>query len=63
MSICQSRDISFFRYLFLADYVTSIKSIYKYFPINDGVIDSITYLVSDFTYQNRVILKSLLFPL
>ena len=33
------------------------------FPINHGVIDSITYLLSDFTYENRrVMLQSLLFP-
>ena len=32
------------------------------FLINDGVIDSITYLLSDFTYENRVMLQSLLFP-
>ena len=62
MSICQSRDISLFKYLFLDDYVTSTKCIHKSFPINDGVIDCITYLLSDFTYENRVMLQSLLFP-
>ena len=62
MSICQSRNISLFKYLFLDDYVTSTKCIHKSFPINDGVIDCITYLLSDFTYENRVMLQSLLFP-
>ena len=60
MSICQSRGISLFKYLFLDDYVTSTKCIHISFPINDVVIDSITHLLSDFTNENRVMLQSLL---
>ena len=39
--------------IFLDDYVTSTKCIQKSFSNNDGVIDYLTYLLSDFTYATR----------
>ena len=61
-SVCQSRNILLFKYLFLDDYAKSCKYLHKSYPINDGITDSIVYLLSDFNYEHRVMLQSLLMP-
>ncbi len=60
--VCRSRNISLYRYLFLDDYAKSHKLLNKSFPIDNGVIDSIMYLLSDFNYEQRVMLQNILMP-
>ncbi len=47
---------------FIDDYAKSHKLLNKSFPIDNGVIDSIMYLLSDFNYEQRVMLQNILMP-
>ena len=63
IAVCQSYSISLFKYMFLDEYAKSCKRLhFKSYPVDNGIVDSVTYLLSTFNYENRVLLQDLLIP-
>ena len=58
-SICDTKNISLYKYMF--DYVYFNDNM-KGCISNDGFVDYITFLMSDFTYNNRFTVQSLSLP-
>ena len=59
--ICDTRDISLVRYVFNDPYSTLCKRDIT-FQDDDGLVDSVQYLLHDFNFDNRLLVQSLLTP-
>ena len=61
-TICSTNDISLFKYILDDSYAKECKTRMKAFVTDNGLVDSVRYLFSEFTPHNRHMVQSLLMP-
>ena len=61
-TVCRNNSISLYKFVFNDEYYSMCRQAMKCNVVNDGLFDSIRYLLGDITYESRVMMQCLLMP-